>query len=1739
MARQVRTTAEITQVSGDFDVYRPGIADASLDLQGRTVYHTTDPAIDLSSANVQYVVDYAHFRGVWVSNPLTLQQPIPYVIDNIVIGSNGEFYQLRNTPGVDGTQDPVSDNGRNWERISGDVLGISAWSSSVTYEFNNAVYDTNGNLYAYINGTPSSGNLLTDTTYWIAVGGAALTSSDFNNSGNSNGTSLAVDFVVTNGIVSATADASSINIDDLADVPAVPTGAANAGHVLAVNSAGNALEWVAQTDTDTDTVIHAEFDHTVNVSVDTLFGQRQIGFNNRAEYVYVYMNAIAPIAADRPVTIIIDGVSHVFSRRDGFEAFDTDEDLGLSLVYTPSENHSITPDLTRTTTPVPATFQFIELVSTIGEGDGINFARVGDREIDIEVDSSVARTSQIPTSGTVPTDWDSLQRIIPGSATVIQLVGANGIAPPTGVTSIAVGTYVITTSTTPDIYLWEGPNALTVVPGTNLAFSAVGWRKVTNRVVDIDDLGDVPDVPTGIANAGQVLAVNAAGDGLEWVEQTDTDTTYTFNATSNSGTTLGVDFTTTGTTITGTVDASSLDDNIRIQDSGIEEHTSIETINFNENLNVTVNGTVATIDGAALVSSQILRSTALIQTGGDRAGQFIFDTEAEAMTFFRHVEGVRHVTITVNNVAYTFIRSNERIFFYIGTGTSVVYVTSQDITPVLTDQPTGTEIEVLADLPVDRLLAGDNVSLTYDSEADSLTIAATDTGSDLSVGVSGETPIDNVESIAFTGAGVTSGSTGSVTVQIPGTTDGVVELAAAPSMTDVDANMFVRVPDLADRTNDSVWLMRTGATGLNISNPPTTANAVEVTERYFSETFDPLIIDTTSPTLQSTMGNSFDDSAVVELNGIALDNGDWTSANNIITVTGFFRAGEEFTVRGILPNVPTPAPQPDVPVLSAGLEDLNDGIYVNDSRNVAPRWMLNSDWTSFYNLRTSLDPLVSAMWNESADDLRVDSITNLREILPDYWGLNGTHINIASSPPDGYVFGGQSPARATLTFPNIVQTPGTMGNITLVIRANDPSQTGHPTTQDTVVFNIPGGDGSNNIGPVLVNQINNTEVGLNAFAAYDNFTLTITGRTRATNSLVDIQIINWNFEGSAQPDPVITPVDAINTVFPGHNVYSDRRIHVEELPGGINRWVSVDYNFTANLNNTTGGTDGLATDVIPIVKLQQRPFKHNYDTSPHNYPLIGVNQASNQLALFRYVPGTPGTSSEVINTHEIRDNTGHNDFGLSNDPTNGQVNVDGSRSLFVNQATQNGLFRGTTAIETTGAMETELDMHTVIRVNGNIETDERVRFFVPKNYTNNGTGFEFIFLDRIDDRRYPAGTPVGFDDVTGTGTFREANVTVRAGDASQGATTDEIYVETAIPGNHAAHVQVELYFSFRTLDTVMSPGTDAGFTAHDLPNTVATYTAANPGDVNSHNIIFITGGPPPSAPTSTNVWISSVVVDGVLVQSDFDTGLPVGLFHSATEGGINGIQQIIFGDVNDDSRNSLWGLKDRSIANFAHLQIYHPSNYINLSGTSTARPQPDYTTAFRARDDFMNLMTLDRGQAPFYDIPRLMQMEGPVVRTDSGISIVENVRAQLAWNGTAYAWSIVATHEPVALFREATINGLSTDQVVPEYYNTRANEHGNTVTYPEIIMVFEPGTVPSTSVDEYEVTFTGAPAAPGIALVQRYIERRPNGMGGMTQGRTFENAVRITFTTQIPIGAGGLLSVTYNSIDTAELTILT
>ena len=60
-----------------------------------------------------------------------------------------------------------------------------------------------------------------------------------------------------------------------------------------------------------------------------------------------------------------------------------------------------------------------------------------------------------------------------------------------------------------------------------------------------------------IRDSGNTTTKFLREDG-DWVVPTDTNTTYTFSDTANNGTSLGVDFTTTGTTITATVDASSI-----------------------------------------------------------------------------------------------------------------------------------------------------------------------------------------------------------------------------------------------------------------------------------------------------------------------------------------------------------------------------------------------------------------------------------------------------------------------------------------------------------------------------------------------------------------------------------------------------------------------------------------------------------------------------------------------------------------------------------------------------------------------------------------------------------------------------------------------------------------------------------------------------------------------------------------------------------------------------------------------------------------------------------------------------------------------------------------------------------------------------------------------------------------------------------------------------------------------------
>ena len=78
MARQIPTAEELTQVSADLETFFLPF-DASLDLGTRTVYGTTDPAVDLSMVNVRHLNNTRGFRGVWATAPADGNEPAPYI----------------------------------------------------------------------------------------------------------------------------------------------------------------------------------------------------------------------------------------------------------------------------------------------------------------------------------------------------------------------------------------------------------------------------------------------------------------------------------------------------------------------------------------------------------------------------------------------------------------------------------------------------------------------------------------------------------------------------------------------------------------------------------------------------------------------------------------------------------------------------------------------------------------------------------------------------------------------------------------------------------------------------------------------------------------------------------------------------------------------------------------------------------------------------------------------------------------------------------------------------------------------------------------------------------------------------------------------------------------------------------------------------------------------------------------------------------------------------------------------------------------------------------------------------------------------------------------------------------------------------------------------------------------------------------------------------------------------------
>ena len=92
MARQVPTSAELMQVSNDFETFFLPF-DASLDLGSRTTYGTTDPAVDLSMVNIRHLNNTRGFRGIWNTAPTDGNEPVPYREGQVVVGNNSVIYQ--------------------------------------------------------------------------------------------------------------------------------------------------------------------------------------------------------------------------------------------------------------------------------------------------------------------------------------------------------------------------------------------------------------------------------------------------------------------------------------------------------------------------------------------------------------------------------------------------------------------------------------------------------------------------------------------------------------------------------------------------------------------------------------------------------------------------------------------------------------------------------------------------------------------------------------------------------------------------------------------------------------------------------------------------------------------------------------------------------------------------------------------------------------------------------------------------------------------------------------------------------------------------------------------------------------------------------------------------------------------------------------------------------------------------------------------------------------------------------------------------------------------------------------------------------------------------------------------------------------------------------------------------------------------------------------------------------------
>ena len=142
MARQIRTQDQIDQVNADFDLFALPF-EASLDVADRTVYGTTDPAVDLSMVNVRHLNNTRLFRGEWSATPTDGTIAVPYSVGQVVVSpTDFRLYKLNMIDNA-GTDPGVTDTG--WVQVGGAGLQINDDMDIERINFNaglNQVTDT-------------------------------------------------------------------------------------------------------------------------------------------------------------------------------------------------------------------------------------------------------------------------------------------------------------------------------------------------------------------------------------------------------------------------------------------------------------------------------------------------------------------------------------------------------------------------------------------------------------------------------------------------------------------------------------------------------------------------------------------------------------------------------------------------------------------------------------------------------------------------------------------------------------------------------------------------------------------------------------------------------------------------------------------------------------------------------------------------------------------------------------------------------------------------------------------------------------------------------------------------------------------------------------------------------------------------------------------------------------------------------------------------------------------------------------------------------------------------------------------------------------------------------------------------------------------------------------------------------------------------------------------------------------